>query len=89
MLWELSELLNSTVQKQPFAYVLQTRCSYEFRNVHRKTPTLESLFNKDAGLQACNFIKKRLKRRCFPVNIAEFLRTAFFIEHHRWLVLTE
>ena len=24
---------------------------------------------------ACNFIKKRLRRRCFPVNIANFLRT--------------
>ena len=26
-----------------------------------------------AGLQACNFIK-RLRHRCFPVNIAKFLR---------------
>ena len=25
--------------------------------------------------------------RCFPVNIAKFLRTAFFIEHLRWLLL--
>ena len=23
----------------------------------------------------CNFIKKRLQHRCFPVNIAKFLRT--------------
>ena len=36
---------------------------------------LESLFNKVAGLQACNFIKKRLEHRCFPVNFAKFLRT--------------
>ena len=33
-------------------------------------------FNKVAGLQGCNFIKKRLEYRCFPVNIANFLRTA-------------
>ena len=26
------------------------------------------------GLQACNFIKKRLQRRCFVVDIAKFLR---------------
>ena len=26
-------------------------------------------------LQACNFIKKRLQHRCFPVNIAKFPRT--------------
>ena len=34
----------------------------------------KSLFNKVAGLQACNFVKKRLKRRCFAVNIAKSLR---------------
>ena len=28
--------------------------------------------------QACNFIKKRLQCRCFPVNIAKFLRTLIF-----------
>ena len=36
---------------------------------------LESLFNKVAGLQACIFIKKKLQHRCFPVNIAKFLKT--------------
>ena len=35
---------------------------------------LESLFNKIAGTQASNFIKKRLQLSCFPVNIAKFLR---------------
>ena len=38
-----------------------------------KTPVLESLFNKVAGLQACDFIKKRLQHRCFPVNVTKFL----------------
>ena len=42
---------------------------------------LESLFNRVAALKACNFIKKRLQHRCFPVNITKFLRTRFFIEH--------
>ena len=28
-------------------------------------------------LQACNFIKKRLPHRCFPVNFSKFLRTPF------------
>ena len=37
-----------------------------------ETPVLESLFNK--GHQVCNFIKKRLQHRCFPVIIAKFLR---------------
>ena len=36
---------------------------------------LEPLFNKVAGLQACNFIKKRLQHRCFALNIVKFSRT--------------
>ena len=36
---------------------------------------LESLFNKVAGLQAYNVIKKRLQHRCSPVNIMKILRT--------------
>ena len=35
-------------------------------------------FNKVAGLKACSFIKKRLQRSCFPVNIAKCLRTGFY-----------
>ena len=33
------------------------------------------------------FKKKILQYRCFHVNIAKFLRTAFFIENLRWLLL--
>ena len=43
------------------------------RRIDRKTSVLESLFNKVAGLQICNFIKKRLQSRCFLVNFAKFL----------------
>ena len=43
-----------------------------------KTPVLESLFNKVTDLKAC---------RCFPVNIAKFLKTACFIEYLWWLLL--
>ena len=32
-------------------------------------PMLESLFNKVAGLKACNFIKNGLQHRYFPVNV--------------------
>ena len=34
-------------------------------------------FNKIAGYQSCNYIKKRLQHKCFSVNIANFLRTSF------------
>ena len=44
-------------------------------------------FNKVAGLRPATLLKKRLWRRCFPANFTEFLRTSFFIEHLRWLLL--
>ena len=46
-------------------------------------------FNKVAGLgpQACNFINKETLAQVFPVNFAKFLRTPFFTEHLRWLLL--
>ena len=37
--------------------------------------------------EACNFIKKRLWHRCFPLSFAEFLRTPFLIEQLWWLLL--
>ena len=40
-----------------------------------------TIFIVSESLQACNYIKKRLQHRYFPVNIAKVLRTAFFIEH--------
>ena len=46
-----------------------------FRNIYRKTPVLESPFNRLAGFKTCNFFNKRLQQRCFPVNIIKFLRT--------------
>ena len=35
----------------------------------------ESIFSNAAGLKACNFVKKRLQHRCFPVKFAKILRT--------------
>ena len=71
------------IQTQPFADGFQNRCSEGYPNIHRKTPVLESLFDKAAGLKAFNFIKKRVQHRRFPVNIAKSLKTAFFVEHLR------
>ena len=34
-----------------------------------------------------SFLKKRLWRRCFPVNFANFLRTLFLTERLWWLLL--
>ena len=48
-----------------------------------KTPVLESNINKVP--LACNFIKKTLQRKCFPVTFARFLRE--IQNTTRWLVL--
>ena len=39
---------------------------------------LESLFNEVAGLKTSNFIRKRLKLKRFPVNIAKMFKNSFF-----------
>ena len=36
---------------------------------------------------ASNFIKNRLRRKCFPASFVKFLRTAFSLEIPRWLFL--
>ena len=60
-----------------------------FRNNHRKTPGLESPFDKVAELKPCSFIKMRPQHRYFHENIAKFITTAFFIKHLRWLLLNK
>ena len=50
---------------------------------------LEYFCNKIGGLQAWNFIAKRLQHRCFPVNIAKSLRTTFLQNNSGWLVLKD
>ena len=46
------------------------------------------LFFKDvAGLSPAILLKNSLWHRCFLVNFAKFLRTPFFREHLRWLLL--
>ena len=74
---------------------IHRRCSIKkaflkiLRSIHRKTPALESLFNKAAGLLTCNLIKKRLQHRCFPVNIAKFLKTPILKNICEGLLLCE
>ena len=72
------KIRTSDRQKQPFADVLQNRCFKKFRNIARKIPLLKFLFNQVAGLQTCNFIKKKLQHKCFPANIAKFSEQFFY-----------
>ena len=45
--------------------------------------TGKHLFVKVIGLQACNFIKKRVPHECFSVNIVKFLGTPTLKKHLR------
>ena len=56
-------------------YVIHIHCCQP--KVFRKKDVLK-IFFKYSGLQACNFIKRRLQHRCFPVNIAFVLTNECF-----------
>ena len=60
-------------QKQPLKVFCKKSFIRNFRKFHKKTPMLESLFDKVAGLQT--FIKKRLQHSCFPSRFTKFLGT--------------
>ena len=64
------------VKKNLFSDVFQNRCSDEFCNIQRKTPVLESLFNKFADLSPVNLCEKVSNTGVF-VSLAKFLRIVF------------
>ena len=75
--WYEIGVLNLTIfkylQKQPPEVFYKKSCSENvaiFSGKHLRW----SLFLTKLQAHACNFIKKRLQHRCFPVNIAKFLR---------------
>ena len=45
-------------KEQPLEVFYKRSCSQKFRNIHRKTPVLESLFNNAGARQTCNILKK-------------------------------
>ena len=59
-IWNLWSLWNPELLKKPPKVVYGKSFSSTFRNIHRNTLVLESLFNKVAGLHPCNLIKRRL-----------------------------
>ena len=69
-------------RKQPSRYSIKNCC-----NINRKTLLLDSLFNKVAGLTACNFFNKGLLHSCFPVNIAKSIRWPILKKIYKRLLL--
>ena len=76
--WQTKKM--SQFQRKSLEVFCRKSCAYRFRNIHRNTPILVSLFNRLAGFKTCNFRKKRLQHSCFPVNIAKFLRTLILMK---------
>ena len=84
ILLTMSYFLIQMVKKNLFSDVFQNRC--EFCNIQRKTPVLESLFNKFADFSPVNLCEK-VSNTCVFVSLAKFLRIVFSIEHLWWLLL--
>ena len=92
---ELEKLVRyiSLLTNTPHAEEDVQRCSVKkvfleiSQNSQENTYARVSFFNKVASLRSTTLLKKRLWHRCFPVNFVRFLRTPFFIEHLRWLLL--
>ena len=78
LFWRVPDLAQGQAflfaQKQSLDVFYEKRYSQFFFKNHRKTSVLQFLYDKVAGLKTCIFIKKTLQQKCFPVNIAKFLK---------------
>ena len=70
--------------------LLRSSCSQigvlKLCKIHVKAYLLKLLFNNMAGLEAWNFIKKRLWHRYFPVNFSQFFKKPY-LQNTWWLLL--
>ena len=62
-------------QKQPPEVFCLKKMFLKISQFSQENTCIGVSFYKVAGLQTCNFIKKRLQHRFFPVNNAKVLRT--------------
>ena len=67
----------STAQNQPLEVFCEKKVLLSLRKFYRKMPVFESPFNKISGLKSYRFMKKRLRKRCFPMKFTKFLRAPF------------
>ena len=58
-----------------------------FCKIHKKTPVLESHFNKVTGLYAATSLKERTPTQVFSVEFCESLKTSFLQSTSRPLLL--
>ena len=93
IIWAMSSYLQMFFQLYYYCSRITARTNYNKKILHgiSRSSRPEVFWRKAAlkiyaeftgkhlcwSLQACNFIKKRLQYRCFPVNFGKFLRTHF------------
>ena len=74
------------LQKQSPGAFYKKSSPYKFRNIYRKTPVLESLFNKVAGLQAkflrTPILKNTCKRFLLKLKERNIKGTLYMISFH-------
>ena len=74
----------------PFqVYEISRKNSFTFRSSHKRCSIKKTVPKTSQYPQekACNFIKKRLQHRCFPVNIAKFSWAPILKNICEWLLL--
>ena len=67
-----NSVLNTKIQEQPF-----NRCSSKFRNIHRKGPVLESLFNNVAGIRTATLLKRETATQALSCEYYEIFKNTF------------
>ena len=71
---------NICMSKSRCSCSFQTSCFQKFRNIHSKTPVLESLFNKVATLLLVTLLKKYSSTGVFLL-ILKTIKNTYFTEH--------
>ena len=66
----------------------RSRIQFQVLEVAFRSSCSQMFFKIDVLKNFAIFTGRRFQHSCFPVNIAKFLKTAFFIEHLRWLLLS-
>ena len=86
----LSQLFNmilGTHSITPKTEAAVQKCSVKKVFLEISQNSQENTCARVTGIRPVTLFKKRLWRRCFPVNFVKFLRTPFIIEHFWWLLL--
>ena len=75
--FQISFYLISLYRSSCLQIFFKTGALKKSRNIQRKTPMLESLFNKAAGLKSCNFVKKKALAHMFSCEYCKIFKNIF------------